>query len=58
MTDDDTQPLLHALAEINSHVDRVALRNPDDSDTAILAHAIQNVTFVIEDLAAFVVKRS
>ncbi|HUY58202.1 MAG TPA: hypothetical protein VMV16_00690 [Solirubrobacteraceae bacterium] len=57
MTDDDTT-LLHALAEINGHVDRGALRNPDDSDITVLAHAIQNVTFVIEDLAAFVVKRS
>lgn len=40
------------LAEISQMVEPVAVRNPDGSDCAILAHAVRNLALCIEQVVA------
>ncbi len=46
-----TPELSNDLTDISAHVEHVAINNPAGSDLNILAHAIHNLSKVIERLA-------
>ena len=47
----DLQAILRDLADIDAHVEHVALETPDEGNMNILAHAIHNLVDILRELA-------